>query len=274
MQSETAGCQWDGTSSRGIQFVTLAVYAFREGAWFPPDANEPDGEMVNGVGDDAYRKEIGLSGTAGDLVVRYGGLIINITVFNDQRKYKDLHPQQVELANLLISRRRRSAPIRTGPARSRALDTRYREPVNRRSRTARVGSVLAAVGLLVTPRGAGRRRGARPATVPDRPLRSTTSPGSCGRRRSPRPRRWSRRSEARTQARDRDRALAERLQYSISPQEALADGRTIMDTWGVGRKGVNDGLIVLFDLDASLQTDVEARPGDARHGLPASRTCT
>jgi uncharacterized membrane protein YgcG len=39
---------------------------------------------------------------------------------------------------------------------------------------------------------------------------------------------------------------------AISPLEALADGRTIMDTWGVGRKGVNDGLVVLFDMDASL----------------------
>lgn len=104
VQSETAGCQWDGTSSRGIQFVTLAVYPYREGAWFPPDASEPDGEMVTGVGDDAYRKEIGLSGTAGDLVVRSGGLILNISLFNDQRKYKDLHPQQVKLAKLLISR--------------------------------------------------------------------------------------------------------------------------------------------------------------------------
>ena len=41
-------------------------------------------------------------------------------------------------------------------------------------------------------------------------------------------------------------------EYSISPEEALADGRTMMDTWGVGRKGVNDGLVVLFDLDATL----------------------
>ena len=104
VQSETAGCQWDAPPSHAIQFVTLSVFAFSEDAWFPPEANEPDGEIVKGVGDEAYRKEIGLSGTAGDLVVRYGGLILNITLFNDQRKYKDLHPQQVKLANLLISR--------------------------------------------------------------------------------------------------------------------------------------------------------------------------
>jgi hypothetical protein len=104
VQSETAGCQWDAPPSRSIQFVTLAVYAFREGAWFPPDANDPDGEMVKGVGDDAYRKEIGLSGSAGDLVVRSGGLIINVTLFNDERKYQTLHPLQVKLATMLISR--------------------------------------------------------------------------------------------------------------------------------------------------------------------------
>ena len=68
-QSETAGCQWDARPPHAIQFVTISVFAFSEDAWFPPDADEPDGEMVKGVGDDAYRKEIGLSGTAGDLVV-------------------------------------------------------------------------------------------------------------------------------------------------------------------------------------------------------------
>ena len=103
-QTETAVCQWNGSASRGIQFVTISVSAFSEDAWFPPDPGEPDGEMVKGVGDDAYRKEIGLSGSAGDLVVKSGGLIINITLFNDQRKYQDLHPQQVKLATLLLSR--------------------------------------------------------------------------------------------------------------------------------------------------------------------------
>lgn len=103
LQTETAGCQWDGTA-RGIQFVAIAVYAFREGAWSPPDPGEPDGEIVTGVGDGAYRKEIGLSDTAGDLVVRSGGLIINVALFNDSRDYEELHPQQEELAKLLLSR--------------------------------------------------------------------------------------------------------------------------------------------------------------------------
>jgi hypothetical protein len=104
VQTDTAGCQWDAKPSHAIQFVTILVYAFREGAWFPPDAGDPDGEIVKGIGDDAYRKEIGLSGTAGDLVVRSGGLIINISLFNDERKFKELHPQQNKLATLLLSR--------------------------------------------------------------------------------------------------------------------------------------------------------------------------
>jgi uncharacterized membrane protein YgcG len=40
---------------------------------------------------------------------------------------------------------------------------------------------------------------------------------------------------------------------SVSTDTAAADARLIMDTWGVGRAGVNDGLVVLFDLDDTLQ---------------------
>jgi uncharacterized membrane protein YgcG len=42
----------------------------------------------------------------------------------------------------------------------------------------------------------------------------------------------------------------------VSTPTARADAITIMDTWGVGRKGVNDGLVVLFDMDS----------GSTRHG--------
>jgi uncharacterized membrane protein YgcG len=35
----------------------------------------------------------------------------------------------------------------------------------------------------------------------------------------------------------------------VSTGTARADAITIMDTWGVGRAGVNDGLVVLFDMD-------------------------
>lgn len=40
---------------------------------------------------------------------------------------------------------------------------------------------------------------------------------------------------------------------SVSTEMARVDARTIMDTWGVGRAGVNDGLVILFDLDTSLR---------------------
>jgi uncharacterized membrane protein YgcG len=38
----------------------------------------------------------------------------------------------------------------------------------------------------------------------------------------------------------------------VSSDISLADGREIMRQWGVGRVGVDDGLVVLFDLDTSL----------------------
>ena len=36
----------------------------------------------------------------------------------------------------------------------------------------------------------------------------------------------------------------------VATETARADAVTIMNTWGVGRRGVNDGLVVLFDMDA------------------------
>jgi uncharacterized membrane protein YgcG len=36
----------------------------------------------------------------------------------------------------------------------------------------------------------------------------------------------------------------------ISTEEARADAITIMNTWGVGRAEINDGLVVLFDMDS------------------------
>jgi uncharacterized membrane protein YgcG len=38
---------------------------------------------------------------------------------------------------------------------------------------------------------------------------------------------------------------------SVSTGGAAVDARLIMDTWGVGRAGVNDGLVVLFDMDTT-----------------------
>jgi uncharacterized membrane protein YgcG len=39
----------------------------------------------------------------------------------------------------------------------------------------------------------------------------------------------------------------------ITAEEAEADAAALMDEWGVGRAGVNDGLVILFDLDTSLE---------------------
>jgi uncharacterized membrane protein YgcG len=40
--------------------------------------------------------------------------------------------------------------------------------------------------------------------------------------------------------------------YSVSTDTAKADALTIMNAWGVGRAGVNDGLVVLFDMNHGL----------------------
>jgi uncharacterized membrane protein YgcG len=37
--------------------------------------------------------------------------------------------------------------------------------------------------------------------------------------------------------------------FDVSTETAREDAITIMNTWGVGRAGVNDGLVVLFDMD-------------------------
>jgi uncharacterized membrane protein YgcG len=39
----------------------------------------------------------------------------------------------------------------------------------------------------------------------------------------------------------------------VSTDLARTDAATIMDTWGVGRAGSNDGLVILFDLDDTLR---------------------
>jgi uncharacterized protein len=72
---------------------------------------------------------------------------------------------------------------------------------------------------------------------------------------------WSADTEARAQAiaaAIRARTQAQIVAVSVptglsrvDPDIAIADARTILDTWGVGRRGVNDGLVVLFDMDTS-----------------------
>jgi len=72
---------------------------------------------------------------------------------------------------------------------------------------------------------------------------------------------WSPDTEARAQAiadgiRSRTEAQVVVVSWpsglsSVSPDIAIADAREILDAWGVGRRGVNDGLVVLFDMDRS-----------------------
>ena len=51
---------------------------------------------------------------------------------------------------------------------------------------------------------------------------------------------------------------------SDTPDLAEQDARALMDQWGVGRKGFDDGLVILYDLDESLrhgQIQLYAGPG-------------
>jgi uncharacterized membrane protein YgcG len=42
------------------------------------------------------------------------------------------------------------------------------------------------------------------------------------------------------------------VDFGISTEEADGHAQALMDQWGVGRKGFDDGLVILFDLDPSL----------------------
>ena len=51
---------------------------------------------------------------------------------------------------------------------------------------------------------------------------------------------------------------------SDTPQAAEQDAIALMDQWGIGRKGFDDGLVILFDMDQSLrhgQVQLYAGPG-------------
>lgn len=52
--------------------------------------------------------------------------------------------------------------------------------------------------------------------------------------------------------------------YGITTEEAEDHARALMDQWGVGRAGFDDGLVILFDMDPSLchgQVQLYAGPG-------------
>ena len=56
----------------------------------------------------------------------------------------------------------------------------------------------------------------------------------------------------------------------ITPEEAESHARALMDQWGVGRRGVDDGLVLLFDLDTTGihgQVQLFAGPGFSEHYL-------
>ena len=52
--------------------------------------------------------------------------------------------------------------------------------------------------------------------------------------------------------------------YGTTTEEAEEHARALMDQWGVGRRGFDDGLVILFDMDPSLehgQVQLYAGPG-------------
>lgn len=56
------------------------------------------------------------------------------------------------------------------------------------------------------------------------------------------------------------------VEEGITTEEAETHARALMDQWGIGRKGFDDGLVILFDLDPSLvhgQVQLYAGPGYA-----------
>jgi uncharacterized membrane protein YgcG len=57
---------------------------------------------------------------------------------------------------------------------------------------------------------------------------------------------------------------SESVDYGISSDDAESNAQALMDQWGVGRKGFDDGLVILFDIDPSGchgQIQLYAGPG-------------
>ena len=75
---------------------------------------------------------------------------------------------------------------------------------------------------------------------------------------------WTSETEGRAQAiaqaiRDRTQAQLAIVSWpsdnaDVSTETARVDAITIINTWGVGREGVDDGLVVLFDMDAGSRS--------------------
>ena len=118
------------------------------------------------------------------------------------------------------------------------------------------------------PRPPHRRARRSPTSEVDRP--STTTRASSTRRRS--------RGGRGDDRRDRGRTGAEVVVYSqvvgygITTEEADRHAIALMDQWGVGRKGIDDGLVILFDLDPSLDHGQVILYGGPATGRPTSTT--
>lgn len=64
---------------------------------------------------------------------------------------------------------------------------------------------------------------------------------------------------------------------SATPAAAEADARALMDQWGIGRAGLDDGLVILLDLDKTLrhgQVQLYAGSGFSAAYLSASQRQT
>src|ERR1700690_4003022 len=57
---------------------------------------------------------------------------------------------------------------------------------------------------------------------------------------------------------------SENVDYGISEEDADSNAQALMDQWGVGRQGFDDGLVILFEIDPSGchgQIQLYAGPG-------------
>ena len=97
-----------------------------------------------------------------------------------------------------------------------------------------------------------RHRPARPSRT-----RSTTRPCTTTRQpSSPRPCASPSRSSTPSKARRRPRSSSTPRRSGATtspPRRPRTHAAALMDQWGVGRRDVNDGLVILFDLDTSLK---------------------
>ena len=136
--------------------------------------------------------------------------------------------------------------------------------------TRRSSSRLAQVvsGTFEEPKPGGDRwhdRGPARTAVPATPrptAPSTTRPASSAPTRSSRPRQRSTRS--RRGPAPRSSSTPRTAATYPTTEETEAKARALIDQWGIGRAGFNDGLVIFFDMDPSLehgQVQLYAAPG-------------